>query len=374
MSFPMRAQAQTTNNAQPIVQAILFYSPTCPHCHTVIAEVLPPIQEEYGDQLQILGVDVSHEVGQQLYQEAITRLKIAQNRLGVPTLVVGDVVLVGSVEIPQQFPQLIAAGIAAGGVGWPDIPTLGEVVADLPPSADPEIVAAAAAANATMETAVAQTELATAGVATDVRNLDAATIATEVEAVIPDPTGFALAWAIMVGMVISLAFVLLRFSQARPYLLHLLDNRQEPLLTSWAVPLLTLLGLMVAAYLTYVEVQHVPAVCGPVGQCNVVQASPYARILGVPVAVLGLINYLAVGGLWLWQLVDKQQNIAIYGLLGITIFGTFFSIYLTALELFAIHAVCAWCLTSAVVTTLLMVVVVAALTKRPSFINQPALG
>ena len=45
------------------------------------------------------------------------------------------------------------------------------------------------------------------------------------------------------------------------------------------------------------------------------------------------------------------------GLMALTFFGTIFSIYLTALELFVIRAVCAWCLSSAVITTLLMLVV-----------------
>jgi uncharacterized membrane protein len=42
--------------------------------------------------------------------------------------------------------------------------------------------------------------------------------------------------------------------------------------------------------------------------------------------------------------------------------GTLFSIYLTLVELFVIDAVCAWCLTSALVTTALLLVVLLALT------------
>jgi uncharacterized membrane protein len=50
-------------------------------------------------------------------------------------------------------------------------------------------------------------------------------------------------------------------------------------------------------------------------------------------------------------------------LLGASLFGVVFSIYLTVLELFVIHAVCMWCLSSALITTLIMVVVVAQLTR-----------
>ncbi|MCA9961033.1 MAG: hypothetical protein KC443_18460 [Anaerolineales bacterium] len=373
LTVSLSVQAQAVENAEPIVQAVLFYSPTCPHCHKVITEDLPPLQEEYGERLQILGIDVSQDVGQMLYQDAITALKIDDNRVGVPTLVVGDVVLVGSLEIPELFPQIIADGMAAGGIGWPAIPSLAQVVTDLPPAAGPT---AAAAGETAVTTTNVEPETSAAGEAeaVDIRDVDAAAMALEGETAVPDPVGFTLAWIVMVGMVISLAFVLMRFRTAQPYLLQTLDQRVDPAIQSWLVPALVLLGLVVASYLAYVEVQEVPAVCGPVGHCNVVQSSPYARILGVPVAVLGLINYVAVGGLWLWQLARKQQNLAVYGLLALTVAGTFFSIYLTSLELFAIKAVCAWCLTSSVVTTLLMVVVVAALTKRPSPLNQPALG
>ncbi|HJS29984.1 MAG TPA: hypothetical protein VJ768_10205, partial [Anaerolineales bacterium] len=38
----------------PVVNAVLFYSPTCPHCHEVMTEDLPPLKEQYGEQLAIL--------------------------------------------------------------------------------------------------------------------------------------------------------------------------------------------------------------------------------------------------------------------------------------------------------------------------------
>ena len=40
-----------------VVRAVLFFSPTCPHCHTVMTEDLPPLAALYGEQLQILGHD-----------------------------------------------------------------------------------------------------------------------------------------------------------------------------------------------------------------------------------------------------------------------------------------------------------------------------
>jgi uncharacterized membrane protein len=123
------------------------------------------------------------------------------------------------------------------------------------------------------------------------------------------------------------------------------------------------LGLVVAAYLAYVETNQVKAVCGPVGECNIVQTSEYARILGIPVAVLGVLNYLAIGVLWAGQtyLARRWANLSGLGLLGLTFFGVLFSIYLTCLELFVIHAICAWCLCSAIVTMLTMFLVAGSM-------------
>jgi uncharacterized membrane protein/thiol-disulfide isomerase/thioredoxin len=333
---------------RPIVQAVLFHSPSCPHCHIVIDDVLPPLVEQYGDQLQIAGIDTSKAVGQQLYQNAIAAFNVPANRTGVPALYVGDVLLVGSQEIPDQFPGIIEAGLAGNGIGWPAIPGLREALPNLPPSADPnalEISAPVVAAPATTSAPTAAEPAAS--------------------------SGFALAWAVMIGMVAALVYAAWQFGQRRPGPLGSATARTR--LGGWPIAALTLVGLMVAGYLAYVELTQVQAVCGPVGECNIVQASPYAQIMGIPVAVLGLINYLAIGGLWLLvrkpeTAVTRLQQLAPAALLAITVFGVLFSIYLTALELFVIHAVCAWCLTSAVITTLMMVIVVGAVTRG----DQPA--
>lgn len=105
-----------------VVRAVLFYSPTCPHCHEVKDTVLPPLMKEYGSQLQIGGADTSTPDGQALYQSAVEYFGI-QNR-GVPTLIIGDAVLVGSAEIPTQLPGLIEKGMSSGGIDWPTIPGL----------------------------------------------------------------------------------------------------------------------------------------------------------------------------------------------------------------------------------------------------------
>ncbi|MBI5568146.1 MAG: vitamin K epoxide reductase family protein [Chloroflexi bacterium] len=126
--------------------------------------------------------------------------------------------------------------------------------------------------------------------------------------------------------------------------------------------MLTLTGLGVAGYLAYVETQAVAAVCGPIGDCNAVQSSPYARLFGVlPIGVLGVIGYMLIFITWLWGRLrsDRVAEIAPLIVFGFAVAGVLFSLYLTFLEPFVIGAVCAWCLTSAVVMTLLMLLTLA---------------
>jgi hypothetical protein len=105
---------------KPVVHAVLFYSPSCGHCHKVMSEDLPPLERKHGRQLQILEVDTSTEQGQLLFHAALAHFGI--DGAGVPMMIVGDVVLRGSVDIPEQLPGLIEEGLASDGIDWPAIP------------------------------------------------------------------------------------------------------------------------------------------------------------------------------------------------------------------------------------------------------------
>jgi uncharacterized membrane protein len=126
----------------------------------------------------------------------------------------------------------------------------------------------------------------------------------------------------------------------------------------WLIPILALVGLGVAAYLSHVEVRQVEAVCGPVGDCNTVNQSEYAKLFGIlPIGILGLFGFLAILTAWTlrrWG-TNKISLWAAVVILGMTAFGTLFSVYLTFLEPFVIGATCLWCLSSAVIMTTLFV-------------------
>ncbi len=164
--------------------------------------------------------------------------------------------------------------------------------------------------------------------------------------------GMVLAWIIMVGMLVAIGygiFILARGFQGK-------GSGKRPDWLDWLMLVLVLAGMGVAIYLTYIEVTSAQAVCGPVGDCNSVQKSAYAKILGIPVGLIGALGYLAILVGWAWSRLRKDA-LADYmppAIFGMTAFGTLFSIYLTYLEIFVIKAVCIWCLSSAVIMTLLM--------------------
>lgn len=113
---------------------------------------------------------------------------------------------------------------------------------------------------------------------------------------------------------------------------------------------LTLIGLGIAGYLTYVHYRGIQPVCFAHGGCERVQASSYAKLAGVPVALLGLVGYAGIAVTQAFR-GDAARLAAVL----ITVVGVGFSGYLTYRELFTIHAICQWCVASAIVMTLLCV-------------------
>ena len=338
--------------AEPaVVRAVLFYSPSCGHCHQVINEDLPPLLEKYGEQLHIIGIDINQPEGQVLFQAVIEHFKLAQ--AGVPTLVVDEVVLMGSLEIPERFPGLIEKYLAQGGTAWPAIPGLAEMISAQAAPEPTDVAVVPVEATSEPQPAAAITE-----------NLPLVTQPAAVDAwanVMRDPIGNGLALLVLFGMIVSMVVVLVprRTSIGRSQSAWRSRLRGRP--RDWAIPVLCLVGLVVAGYLAYVETAQVEAVCGPVGDCNTVQQSEYARLFGVlPIGVLGLIGYAAIIIAWGIERRGRAplNRLAALALVLMTLGGMLFSIYLTFLEPFVIGATCAWCLTSAILMTALLLLTV----------------
>lgn len=166
-----------------------------------------------------------------------------------------------------------------------------------------------------------------------------------------DPIANSIAVFVLIVMIISVIFAGYRFINP--------PTSSKINIPGWSIPLLCVLGLGVAGYLTYVEISQSKAICGPIGNCNSVQQSPYAKLFGViPIGVLGMIGYLGIIIVWIiWWFGQKNlKNVTSQIMWGMALLGTFFSIYLTFLEPFVIGATCAWCITSAILITLILLI------------------
>lgn len=130
-----------------------------------------------------------------------------------------------------------------------------------------------------------------------------------------------------------------------------------------ATALLALVGLFVALYLWL----HALGFGGPIkcgtGGCDTVQTSQWAVLFGLPVAFYGVVGYLTILVVSLMALrpVALPQRGWSTLLAALASVGFLFTIYLTYLELFVIHAICRWCVGSAVIITAIWVVAVVGL-------------
>lgn len=116
-----------------------------------------------------------------------------------------------------------------------------------------------------------------------------------------------------------------------------------------AAAVVALAGAGVAGYLTWVHFDDAALVCVAGGGCETVQDSDYAEIAGIPVAALGLGAYVFLFGLIMWDGATARLVAAATALVGLL-----FSMYLLALQLFVIDAVCVWCLANDLVVAPLL--------------------
>jgi len=326
--LPSAAWAAFLSADQPVVHAVLFWSSGCPYCERTLTTILPGIQDKYQAQLSIWLIELSSTKDVDDLYAFGESLGLAKENIAVPFLLIDRSVLIGADEINNKLPGLVESYLASGGVSFLDSPLLNEM---LP------------------------------------KGIDYSTSEHYLHLVPPAATqgnaaGMTLAWVIMVLMwlaVVCAIIVIVRAFQGK-----VLGSLKG--MIDLAIPILCLIGLGASIYLTYVEITHTRALCGPVGDCNAVQSSPYAKLFGfLPIGLLGAIGYIAILVAWLWRRFrhDALSSIAGPAMFAMALFGTLFSIYLTYLELFVIHAVCIWCLSSAVIITALMLLNLPPITQ-----------
>ena len=143
-----------------------------------------------------------------------------------------------------------------------------------------------------------------------------------------------------------------------------------------AIALLALVGLFVALYLWLHALGFGGAIkCGASGGCETVQTSQWAVFLGLPVAFYGVAGYVAIlivalAALRPAALTKKNWNVMWVGFATV---GVLFTAYLTYLELFVIHAICRWCVGSAVIITAIWIVSLQSL-RSPATRTDPGVS
>jgi uncharacterized membrane protein len=106
--------------------------------------------------------------------------------------------------------------------------------------------------------------------------------------------------------------------------------------------ILDVIGLCIALYLSVVELGGGVPYCGPLHGCETVAQSEYSRILGIPVAVYGVVLSLVLLTLAIaWIRTNKPVLLDLH--YGLSLIGVIFEVYFLTLQVFVIHAVCIWC-------------------------------
>ena len=118
---------------KPVVRFLLFYGEACPHCHTIMDDYLPTVYEKYGDQVEYQYLETSSSDNYLTLLGLEIKLDVPQESQGaVPALIIGDKVLIGSYDIPDKLEGYIDQYLAQGGVDYPSLDDLPEVVLPTP--------------------------------------------------------------------------------------------------------------------------------------------------------------------------------------------------------------------------------------------------
>lgn len=118
-----------------------------------------------------------------------------------------------------------------------------------------------------------------------------------------------------------------------------------------AMLLLSLAGLADSAYLTWYHYDPAVRVCVVTSGCETVNTSRYAVVGPIPVAAIGVAGYLLIAGALLLQRwgPPSLRVPAGYAVYGMALLGCGFAAALTGIEVLVLHAICTWCVLSAIV-------------------------
>ncbi len=139
-------------------------------------------------------------------------------------------------------------------------------------------------------------------------------------------------------------------------------------LSRWSLSVaVAALGLVDAAYLTWIKLANATIACSNIGECETVNNSRYSVIAGIPIAALGVAAYAAILLLLVFDRKPfERSELLRMGVFGLSLAGTLYSAYLTYVEVAILRAVCPFCLVSAVFLAALLMLSILRLPVRES--------
>ena len=130
--------------------------------------------------------------------------------------------------------------------------------------------------------------------------------------------------------------------------------------------ILTIIGLLVSIYMTIYKITSNDSMCIGSGDCKTVNASRYAEVYGIPVAVLGVAGYSAIlAVLLLGRRPGFLQQNGTLLFFGLSLTGFLFTLYLIFVETVLIKAYCPFCITSQTAMTIIFIISVIRLVRQP---------
>ena len=122
MTAPMKQALATVQKGTTVVQAMMFFMPTCSHCEQVIQNVLPGLKQKYGEQFQIGLVDVTSDAAYAAFSSYMVSRTGKKELVGVPTMIISDTTLLGSDEITTKIEEVIQSHLSKKGTTYPALP------------------------------------------------------------------------------------------------------------------------------------------------------------------------------------------------------------------------------------------------------------
>ena len=129
---------------------------------------------------------------------------------------------------------------------------------------------------------------------------------------------------------------------------------------------LVVLGLLVSIYMTIYKVTSNNAMCLGSGDCSTVNASRYSEVYGIPVAVFGVLGYVAILATLLFEnrngFFKQNSTLMIFGM---ALTGFLFTLWLIYVEVAILKALCPFCVTSQTAMTIIFIIAVTRLIRQP---------